>query len=92
MLDNDGIYSHTMERLNVLRSFSGGKFNLSAGYVLPEYPPGQYVIGYDVAPQNIGFGLAQSWSYRLHNKIAECLQQRHPSWSDEQTFWEARRW
>lgn len=91
-LDLSIIYSDNATRTNLLRTHSGGLFQLNPENILPMNNPNGSYIGGDLrlgqSPQ-----LAQQHSllYRLHNYIATNLATINPKWNDDEIFFESRR-
>ena len=102
-VDGSNVYGSSEERLNELRSFSGGRLLVSEGNLLPiigpdgpanDNPgaPGRslFVAGDVRANENSVLTSVHTLFVREHNRLAEEIAAENYGWSDEQIFQRAR--
>ena len=99
-IDGSNIYGSTVERMNALREFDGGRLLVSDGNLLPfnvnglENAGGSsdalFLAGDVRANENIGLIAMHTIWVREHNRIASELQVSNPDLSDEELFQTAR--
>lgn len=63
----------------------------AAGDLLPTDANGQFLAGDPRSNENIGLTSMHTIWVREHNRLADELAQKHPDWSDEKLYQEARR-
>ena len=93
-VDGSMIYGSDSTTAAVLRSFSGGKLNTSSGNLLPLDPAtgNTFFKAGDIrANENIELLSMQTLFVREHNRIAQDLASKNPTWNDETLYQEARR-
>ncbi|HYV48342.1 MAG TPA: peroxidase family protein [Myxococcaceae bacterium] len=104
-LDGSMVYGSDKARSDALRSHEGGKLKTSEGNLLPLNTMGlsnandahrvsddQLFAAGDVrANENPELTAMQTLFMREHNRIADGLKAKHPTWSDEKLFQTARK-
>ncbi len=104
-IDGSQIYGVDIQRAAALREFVGGRMKMSAGGLLPFNADGfvnandahriaddQLFLAGDVrANENPELLALQTLFVREHNRIAAETAQRHPDWTDEELYQQARR-
>jgi peroxidase len=104
-LDGSMIYGSDAARSAALRSFLGGHLKTSGDNLLPLNSAGlanandahlfaddQLFIAGDVrANENIELTALHTLFMREHNRLADQISAKHPTWNDEQVFQQARR-
>lgn len=103
-VDASQVYGVDAERAAALRTFAGGKLKTSDGNLLPynseglpnAAPPGvpadSFFLAGDVrANENVELLAMQTLFVREHNRVADGLAAKNPTWSDEKLYQEARR-
>lgn len=90
-VDGSNVYGSDAAYADSLRSHEGGKMKVSAGDLMPTDAQGQFLAGDKRSNENIGLASMHTLWVREHNRLADELVQKHPKWSDEQIYQEARR-
>lgn len=90
-IDGSNVYGSDEAAADNLRSHEGGKLRVSEGNYMPYDDDGQYVAGDIRSNENIGLTSMHTLWMREHNRIADELADKHPRWSDEQLYQEARK-
>ncbi|KAI9333882.1 heme peroxidase [Obelidium mucronatum] len=98
-IDCSGLYGNSIEDMNHMRSFKGGKLKsvfLEKGEFPPVIQSGPLKGYFDFNIPNLNMMPQLMMPYLLffreHNRRASELANRHPEWNDEQLFQRARRW
>ncbi|MEE9302839.1 MAG: peroxidase family protein [Thiotrichaceae bacterium] len=89
-IDGSNIYGSDKETADKLRSFSGGRLDQTVNGLLPQNEWGQFVSGDVRVNEHAGLSAMHTLWMREHNRVADKLSKRHPRWSDEKIFQEAR--
>jgi peroxidase len=89
-VDGSMVYGSSLKAANALRSFVGGRLQTSAGNLLP-IKDGAYVAGDVRVIENPELTSMHTLFMREHNRQADKLAARNPTWSDEKIYQEARR-
>ena len=97
-MDLSQVYGSDDQQSRRLRT-SGGKLLTSSGDLLPREPPANtscnsgicFIAGDRRVNENTLLTLLHTVFMREHNRVADALGKRHPSWIDETLFQEARR-
>src|SRR3989440_5489678 len=103
-IDGSVVYGSDATRAAALRSFAGGMLKTSAGDMLPFntdgfanandahiFPDNQLFLAGDVrANENVELTSLQTLFMREHNRTADDLAKKNPSWTDEQLYQSAR--
>ncbi len=104
-IDGSIVYGSDKTRADALRTFEGGKLKTTANGQLPglntdnltvqnttPVPNTQLFLAGDIrANENVGLLAIQTLFVREHNRLADAIQQRHPSFTDEQIYQWSRR-
>lgn len=90
-VDGSNVYGSDAAYADSLRTHTGGKMKTSAGDLLPTDANGQFQAGDPRSNENIGLASMHTIWVREHNRLTDELAQKHPGWSDEQLYQEARR-
>lgn len=90
-IDGSMVYGSDKATADSLRSFAGGKLRTSEGNLLPKNASGGFVAGDERANENPALTSMHTVWLREHNRIADQLAAKNPSWSDEKLYQEARR-
>ncbi|TXH68210.1 MAG: peroxidase [Thiothrix sp.] len=90
-IDGSMVYGSDKATADALRSFEGGKLRTSEGNLLPKNANGAFVAGDERSNENPALTSMHTIWMREHNRIAEELATKNPSWSDEKLYQEARR-
>lgn len=90
-MDGSNVYGSDKATANSLRSFEGGKLRTSEGNLLPKNANGAFVAGDERSNENPALTSMHTIWMREHNRIADELAAKNPSWSDEKVYQEARR-
>ncbi len=99
-IDGSMIYASDGECADELRLFEGGKLKTSAGEMLPFNEAGLdnaggtdaslFLAGDVRANENVALSALHTLWVREHNRIAEQISDRNPSFSDEHVFQQAK--
>jgi len=89
-IDASQVYGSDVGNATQLRSFSGGKL-LTSGVSFFPIVGGAFKAGETRALENPALGSVQTIFLREHNRIAQLIQAKFPSWSDPKIFNHARR-
>ncbi len=89
-VDASQVYGSDVGNSTQLRSLTGGKL-LTSGVSLFPIIGGAFKAGETRALENPALGSVQTIFLREHNRIAQLIQTRFPSWSDAKIFNHARR-
>lgn len=90
-IDGSMVYGSDKATADSLRSFEGGKLRTSEGNLLPKNANGVFVAGDERSNENPALTSMHTIWLREHNRIADELATKNPSWSDEKIYQEARR-
>lgn len=90
-IDGSNVYGSDKATADSLRSFEGGKLRTSEGDLLPKNASGAFVAGDVRSNENPALTSIHTIWMREHNRIADDLAAKNPSWSDEKIYQEARR-
>lgn len=90
-IDGSMVYGSDKATADSLRSFEGGKLRTSEGNLLPRNANGAFVAGDERSNENPALTSMHTIWMREHNRIADELATKNPSWSDEKLYQEARR-
>lgn len=90
-IDGSMVYGSDKATADALRSFEGGKLRTSEGNLLPKNANGAFVAGDERSNENPALTSMHTIWLREHNRIADELVTKNPSWSDEKIYQEARR-
>ena len=90
-IDGSNIYGSNIETTNQLRSFSGGRLIESAEGLLPQDDSGQFISGDVRVNEHAGLSSMHTLWMREHNRVADKISSKHPQWTDEKVFQEARK-
>jgi hypothetical protein len=104
-IDGSMVYGSDAARAAALRTFIGGHLKTSAGDLLPFntdglanandahiFPDDQLFLAGDVrANENIELTGIQTLFVREHNRLADQIAAKNPTWNDEQMYQEARK-
>ena len=89
-IDGSNIYGSDSGNATSLKSFSGGGL-LTSGQELLPLKNGIFKAGDSRALENPALGGMHTLFVREHNRIARLIQNKFPSWSDDQIFQHTRR-
>jgi hypothetical protein len=103
-IDASMVYGSDSIRAAALRTFTNGELRTSAGDMMPYnttglanandarvLPDNELFLGGDIrANENPDLTAIQTLFLREHNRIARVINQKHPRWTDEQIFQQAR--
>jgi peroxidase len=89
-IDGSMIYGSSKATADSLRTFSGGLMKTSEGNLLPTDEKGNFLAGDIRVNEQIGLISMQTLFVREHNRVATGIAARHPQWSDERVFQQAR--
>jgi len=89
-IDGSNIYGSNNGNATQLRSSSGGKLATSGPSLLPVVN-GAFKAGDTRALENPALGSMHTLFMREHNRVAQIIQNKFPSWSDEKIFQHTRR-
>lgn len=90
-IDGSNVYGSDKATADSLRSFDGGKLKTSEGDLLPRNASGAFIAGDERSNENPALTSMHTIWMREHNRIADELGAKNPSWSDEKIYQEARR-
>ncbi len=90
-IDGSNIYGSNKETADKLRSFEDGKLIASDSNLLPENDKGHFLSGDVRVNENLGLTSMHTLWMREHNRLADKIGARHPRWTDEKIFQEARK-
>ncbi|MCE9625837.1 MAG: peroxidase family protein [Deltaproteobacteria bacterium] len=101
-IDASQVYGSDAARAKWLRSGIDGKLKTSEGDLLPfndgtqanapSNSPDFFVAGDLRVNEQTALAVIQTIFLREHNRLCEEMRSRHPDWSDEQLYQQARRW
>jgi hypothetical protein len=104
-IDGSQIYGSDLARANALRTFVGGKLKTSPGDLLPfntlgfenQIPAGanpeDFFLAGDIrVNENVELTALHTLFVREHNRLADRIAARRPTWSDERLYQTARRY
>jgi hypothetical protein len=92
-IDGSMIYGSDTATANSLRSFVGGKLKTSDGNLLPIDPTTGFFMAGDIrANENVALISMQTVWMREHNRTADEVAAKNPTWTDEQIYQAARQW
>ncbi|MEZ5534733.1 MAG: peroxidase family protein [Thiolinea sp.] len=89
-IDGSNVYGSDQETADALRSFEGGRLKMDEAGLLPKGSDGHYLAGDIRSNENVGLTSMHTLWVREHNRIADELSDKHPKWSDEKIYQEAR--
>ena len=89
-IDGSNIYGSDNGNLTQLRAFSGGKLATTSPSMLP-LVNGAFKAGDSRAIENPALASMHTLFMREHNRIAQLIQSKFPTWSDEKVFQHTRR-
>ena len=89
-LDASQVYGSDDESSNTLREHTGGKLATSGVSLLPMVN-GAFKAGDSRALEHPALGSIHTIFVREHNRIAQLIQNKFPSWSDERVFQNTKR-
>lgn len=90
-IDGSMVYGSDKATADSLRFFDGGKLRTSEGNLLPKNANGAFVAGDERSNENPALTSMHTIWLREHNRIADELAAKNPTWSDEKLYQEARR-
>jgi len=89
-IDGSQIYGSNTGNATQLRALTGGKLATSGVSLLP-IVSGAFKAGDTRALENPALGTIHTMFVREHNRIAQLIQNKFPTWSDEKVFQHTRR-